>query len=148
MLTENGIDFDHDALRQVLEKADVLTIGFSTFPQRLLVDTRTRADEGPFAAIVEPVASVQERYLWLGKHRGSFGAPEGFSFFIWPRTVRALMEGDALAPLRRRIAQSGEALAALDAALETARELEVQALRNLVAGGEGWHTVWTRGSGR
>lgn len=145
MLTENGTEFDHEALRQVLEQADVLTIGFSTFPQRLLVDTRTREGEGPLATIVEPVTSVQERYLWLGKHRGSFGAPEGFSFFIWPRSVRALVEGDALAPLRNRLAHSSEALTALDAALATAGELEAQALRNLVAGGEGWHTVWPVG---
>lgn len=144
MLTENGIEFDHDALRQVLEQADVLTIGFATFPQRLLIDTRTRTDEGPLATFVEPVTSVQERYLWLGKHRGSFGAPQGFSFFIWPRTVRALVEGDALRPLRDRLARAGgpASVAELDTALAALRELELQALRNVVAGGEGWHTVW------
>ena len=49
------------------------------------------------------MASVQERYLWLGQHRGTFGAPEAFSFFVWPQSIESLMESSVLAPLRARL---------------------------------------------
>ena len=143
MLTENGMQLDENALRQVLQHADVLTIGFTTFPERLLVDTRFSDDEGPLVTLVDPVANLQERYLWLGRERGRFGAPQNFSFFVWPHTVRWMIERDALAPLRARLATvSDEAPLALDRALEQLRQLEYQAMRAAIAGGEGWHTVW------
>ncbi|MCK9519411.1 MAG: hypothetical protein M0R74_10390, partial [Dehalococcoidia bacterium] len=102
MLTENGIEVDMDAVQQILGTADVLTIGFATFPERLLVDTRSTPETGPMVAVVPPVANVQERYLWLGQHRGAFGMPKGFSFFVWPHSIRGLNERDVLAPLRER----------------------------------------------
>ena len=82
MRNENGLTIDEDALRKLLTTADLITIGFTLFPERLLVDTRSNDQEGEFADMVAPVANVQERYLWLGKHRGSFGTPEGFAFFV------------------------------------------------------------------
>ncbi|MBK9344668.1 MAG: hypothetical protein IPN07_16895 [Dehalococcoidia bacterium] len=103
MRNENGIDIDIEALNKLLNTADLITIGFTLFPERLLVDTRSNDQERQFADMVEPVANIQERYVWLGKHRGSFGAPEGFAFFVWPQTVRGLIERDALAPLKARL---------------------------------------------
>lgn len=143
MLTENGMQLDENALRQVLEQADVLTIGFSTFADRLIIDTRFTDDEGPLVAIVQPVANVQERYLWLGKERGRFGAPQNFSFFVWPHTVRGMVERNALAPLRARLAAaSATANDDLDRALEQLRSLEHQAMAHAIRGGDGWHTLW------
>ena len=140
MRTENGMQIDGDALERLLSVSDLITIGFTLFPERLLVDTRSNATEGQFADMVEPVASVQERYLWLGKHRSGFGAPEGFAFFIWPHTVRGLIERDALAPLKRRL--TPEALADLEVALATAAELERQAMVEVVRGSDRWPAVW------
>jgi len=142
MQTENGLQIDSEALNRLLQHSDLITIGFTLFPERLLVDTRSNDQQGQFAEMVAPVASVQERYLWLGKHRGSFGPPEGFAFFVWPHTVRYLIERDALAPLRERL--SPEARESLDVAIATAAELERRAMQEIVRGSDRWPAVWER----
>lgn len=142
MRNENGLEVDREALDRLLSTADLITIGFTLFPERLLVDTRNNDHEGQFAAMVEPVASVQERYLWLGKHRSSFGAPEGFAFFIWPHTVRGLIERDALRILKARL--DPDAREKLEEALQVALELERLAMQEAVKGSERWPTIWER----
>ena len=142
MRNENGLTIDEAALEKLLTGADLITIGFTLFPERLLVDTRKNDGEGQFADMVEPVANVQERYMWLGKHRSGFGAPEGFAFFVWPHTVRGLIERDLLAPLKHRL--TDEALADLEVALATAVELERQAMIEVVKGSDRWPAVWER----
>ncbi|MBK6318852.1 MAG: hypothetical protein IPI33_08810 [Dehalococcoidia bacterium] len=142
MRNENGIDIDIEALNKLLNTADLITIGFTLFPERLLVDTRSNDQERQFADMVEPVANIQERYVWLGKHRGSFGAPEGFAFFVWPQTVRGLIERDALAPLKARL--TSEARRDLDVALATAAELERGAIIEAIKGSDRWPAVWER----
>ncbi len=145
MLTENGIAVDYEALADLLRRADVLTIGFTLFPARLLVDTRTNDTDGPLVAMVGPVATVQERYAWLGRHRGSFGAPEAFSFFVWPHTVRSLVARDALLPLRQRLAAaSPDVDVALTEMLAQFQKLEDEAILAALKGGEPWQTVWQR----
>jgi len=142
MRSENGIDIDVEALNRVLTTADVLTIGFSLFPHRLLIDTRSNATTPQFAGIVEPVANVQERYLWLGQHRGGLGAPQAFSFFIWPRSIATLAEGDAFAPLLARLDRSTRD--DLDAALERAARLEYAGTIAAIRGDEAWPALWER----
>jgi len=145
MLTENGIEVDMNAVREVLQNADVLTLGFPIFPERLLVDTRFNDDAGPLVAVVPPASSVQERYLWLGQHRGQFGLPKNFSFFVWPHSIRGLEERDALRPLRERLATiSSDAVAELDKAVRRLEELERQALAHAIVGADGWGTIWSR----
>jgi hypothetical protein len=145
MLTENWLEIDFDALNEVLERADVLTIAFALFPERLLVDARSQGEEGPLVEVVAPVATVQERYLWLGKHRPNFGAPEAFSFFLWPRTLRLLKDRDALAPLRARLERApGNGGRALDKIIEGLVERERQAIKGAVRGEQPWHTLWQR----
>ncbi|WP_322819594.1 hypothetical protein [Tepidiforma sp.] len=140
MRTENGIDVDIQAIERILAEGDLITIGFSLFPLRLLVDTRENEHDGQWAGIVEPVASVQERYLWLGKHRGSFGPPRAFAFFVWPKTVRNLVERGTLAILRARL--RGETLHQFDHAIEQLLELERQAMRDAVRGSRAWPAIW------
>jgi hypothetical protein len=145
MFTENGIQIDPERLHQVLTQADVLTVAFPLFAERLLFDTRTNATDGPMVAIVEPVASVQDRYLWLGKHRGSFGAPEAFSFFAWPHTIRSLVEEDVLRPLRDRLeASSPDASAAFDDVMARLRRKELDAIAGAIRGSDPWRALWER----
>ncbi|MBE7520219.1 MAG: hypothetical protein HS107_13355 [Thermoflexaceae bacterium] len=149
MFAENGIEVDFEALNQVLQRADVLTIGFALFPQRLLVDTRVAGDEGPMVAIVEPVASVQGRFHWLGRRRPAFGAPKAFSYFLWPHTVRRLVEEDALAPLRARLAGvSNDGAATLEEAFAALSSLEREATIAAIRGQEPWRTIWEARTGR
>jgi hypothetical protein len=140
MRTENGVFIDTEAMEKLLTHGDIMTIGFTLFPLRLLIDTRTNETDGQWVGLVEPVASVQERYLWLGRHRGSFGPPEAFSFFVWPQTVRGLIDRDLLRTLRQRL--SPEACDALDTALNQALELERQAIIDAVRGTEAWPAIW------
>ena len=145
MFTENGIQVDREAMNKVLEQSDIITMGFTLFPDRLLVDTRTNASDGVYCQIVEPVGNIQERYAWLGRQRGSFGAPEGFAFFVWPHTVQLLVADGALAPLRDRLERiqpgSGRLL---DMALEEALRREWAGMARMITGGEGWQAVWQR----
>jgi hypothetical protein len=86
---------------------------------------------------------VQERYHWLGKHRGMFGMPESFSFFAWPHTIRSLDERDVLAKLKVRLAAtSSDGVQLLDRALGKLREMEDVAFRQAVAGEGPWKTLW------
>jgi hypothetical protein len=135
-----------EALGKLLNESDVLTIGFVAFPERLLIDARHDETDGPMVAIVGPVQTVQERYLWLGKHRSSFGPPEGFAFFVWPRSVRAMVEHDILAPMRDRLAavSADGAAVALDDVLGKLVGLEEDAWRGAIRGDERWATVWSR----
>jgi hypothetical protein len=145
VFTENGLAFDMDALQELLRKADVLTIGFAAFPERLLVDARHNQWDGPMVALVAPVQTVQERYLWLGKHRGSFGPPDAFSFFVWPKSVRTMVEEDVLAPMRARLDEvSVGSDDALEDVLHKLLDLEQDAWRGAVRGDERWATVWAR----
>ena len=145
MPTENGGELDVDALEQVLHQGDVITIGFTLFPERLLIDTRARDGEGPLVAIVAPVATVQERFLWLGRHRGQFGAPKNFSFFVWPHSVRSMIERDSLHSLRRRLAAvSNDSDAALDNALQRLHEAEQRSIAEAIVGTGAWKTIWER----
>ena len=146
MGTENGNQVDLAAVEEVLRRVDVLTIGFPLFPERLLVDLRSSTVDGQFAGIVEPVASVQERYLWLGQHRGTFGAPEAFSFFVWPQSVESLGEGSILAPLRDRL--TPDAQEALATGFTRAVDLERRAILRAVRGAADWPALWDAHAGR
>jgi len=145
MFAEHGLHIDPEEMGRALAGADVLGIGFTLFPQRLLVDTRASDMEGPLSAVVPPAASLHERFMWLGQHRGAFGMPQNFAFIPWPHTVRYLVERDALAPIRDRLAaQRPAAVAQFDAAINTLQHLEVEAMRSAIRGDAPWHPVWQR----
>jgi hypothetical protein len=149
MHTEDGLLVDLQQLRDVIAGADVFTVAFRLFPERLLVDTRFDADdpEGPaglpMVAIVDPVATVQDRFFWLGQHRPSLGTPGDFRFFFWPHSVRYLAESGIWEVLRDRVVASGFAGAGdtCDAALEDLLRRE-RAANVAAVTGEGHHTLW------
>jgi hypothetical protein len=151
MATENGLLVDLDEIRTIVQQADVFTASFRLFPERLLVDTRFDGGdpEGqcglPMMAIVEPVASVQERFFWLGQHRPSLGMPKQFMFFYWPHSIRYLEESGVWAVVRERLASTGAmgVTATCDAAMEDLLEREHAAHVDAIKG-EKFHTVWSR----
>lgn len=142
MLSENGLQIDLEQLGRVLTTADVITIGFPLFPHRVLIDTRSNDTTPQFAGVVEPVANVEERYLWLGQHRGGLGAPEAFSFFIWPHTIAGLREGGALAPLLGRLDSPTREY--LGIAFDQATRLERAGTIAAIRGDEAWPALWER----
>jgi len=141
--TENGLLVDLVEVEKVVDLCDVFTIMFRTFPERLLVDSRTSPREGPLVALVEPVATVEERYHWLGRKRPSFGPPERFMFFLWPHSIAFLEDCGVAARIRRRCEATGGrgAVAKFDRALARLRQEEWRATRAAIAG-ENCRTIW------
>ena len=146
MYTENGLLVNLAEVEEVVDLCDVFTIIFRTFPERLLVDSRTSDQEGPLVGLVEPVASVEERYHWLGRKRPSFGPPERFMFFLWPHSIAFLEQCGVAARIRRRCEATGrpEAVAMFDRALAELREGEQRATLAAITG-ENYHTIWSAG---
>jgi len=141
--SENGLQVDLDALKERLENADLIVIGFQGFAERLLLDARSSPTEGPLVAVVAPVSSVQERYAWLGKHRSSFGLPDDFTFATWPHSISLIREQDVLGPMGARMAAvSNEADLAMSRALARLEVLERRAVREAVLGGPAWESLW------
>jgi hypothetical protein len=136
MQSENGLLIDVGQIRHVLENADVFAIGFANFAERLLVDTRRNDDIGPMVRVVEPLASVQERYFWLGRERPSFGAPQGFAFFAWPHSIGFLEQSGIWERIHERTGAATDAAAALqcDNSLEDLKALERVAIQDAIRG--------------
>ena len=141
--SENGLQVDLEALDERLRNADLIVIGFRAFPERLLLDARSTPAEGPLVAVVAPVASVQERYAWLGKHRSAFGLPDDFTFALWPHSIALIRERDVLAPMSARMAAvSNKADLAMTRALDRLQVLERRTIRAAVLGGPDWESLW------
>ena len=143
MYSENGLLVDLAEVEKVVDSCDVFTIIFQTLPERLLVDNRVSPEEGPLVAVVEPVATVEERYHWLGRERPSFGPPERFMFFLWPHTIAFLEQCGVVARIRCRCeaTERPEALSMFDRALTDLREKEKRATRAAITG-ENYRTIW------
>jgi hypothetical protein len=141
--SENGLLVDLAEVEKVVDSCDVFTIIFQTLPERLLVDSRVSPEEGPLVAVVGPVATVEERYHWLGRERPSFGPPERFMFFLWPHTIAFLEQCGVVARIRCRCeaTERPEALSMFDRALTDLREKEWQATRAAITG-ENYRTIW------
>lgn len=145
MYTENGLIVDLEEVRKVIEQADVFGVGFRLFGERLFVDTRTNAQDGPFIGAVEPLGGIQERMHWLGQQRPRFGMPERFAFFFWPNSLRFFEESGIWEAVTRRVLESGHPTAAAqaDRAIATLRQLEQTAMHNAITG-EHHRTMWEK----
>lgn len=151
MYTENGLSVDLDQIRRVIKDADVFAVAFRLFPERLLIDTRydkrnpDRDCGMPMVAIVDPVATLQERFFWLGQHRPTLGTPESFQFFYWPHSIRHLEGSGICALVRDRILAAGfeggsaTCNAALEDLIVRERRANIDAVR-----GHRHHTIWSR----
>ena len=145
LFTENGMLVDLEELRKVVDNADVFTIGFRMFPERMIIDARTSETVGPMVRVVDPVASVEERYFWLGKERPEFGAPERFTFFVWPHSVRYFDESGLGQMIRNRIYALGfeQVGGEMAHAMYALHRLEQQATFDAIHG-RNHHTLWER----
>ena len=143
MYTENGLMVNLSEVEKVVDLCDVFTVVFRMFPERLLVDTRFTAEEGPLVALVDPVASVEERFYWLGQERSRFGSPERFMFFPWPHSIAFFEQCGIADHVRRRCEASGqaEAVAMFERVLVDLKEKEQQVTLAAIKG-ENFHTIW------
>src|SRR5437867_3857876 len=144
--TENGVMIDLEEVRKVVDECDVFTVGFRLFPERLMIDTRTREGEGPMLEVVEPVNTVEERFFWLGQRRPAFGVPERFTFFIWPHTIPYIEDSGIMDRIRQRIYpgdESSEIGRSVAKAMIKLHTLERRAVHDALTG-KNYHTIWAR----
>jgi len=146
LFTENGLMIDLEELRKVVDHCDVFTIGFRSFPERLIVDCRSAGETGPMVEVVEPMATVEERFFWLGQRRPSFGAPKQFTFFVWPHSMRYVDESGLGEMIRHRVYpedETGEIGRQVAQAMMKLHVLEQRATFDAIHG-RNYHTLWER----
>ena len=92
MYSENGVQVDFEEVTRLVDTADVFVVGFGTFQNRLLVDTRSDATEMPMVRVVKPISSPRARLAWLAKRRPSLAEPQSFTFIPWPHSINFLAD--------------------------------------------------------
>ena len=128
-----------------IDMAEVLVVGFTLFPQRLLVDYRFSAEEPPLIKVVEPVQSAEDRIRELKKLRPQFAAPARFHFFVWPRRVGTLASLGVWPRVVQRCLDSGHARVAGDCnlVLDQLYQLERAEIQAAIKGPQ-YRTIWER----
>ena len=144
MYSENGVLVDFEEITRLVNTADVFTVAFSNFPERLIVDTRSNDIEAPLVQVVEPARSARDRMNWLNRRRPSLGTPETFSFFAWPHSPGFMVQSGVWDRIRNRV-EEGESQVSVQC------DLAITALLNLdrdatfaVLRGEHCLTLWPR----
>lgn len=147
MDVDSDFPIDLPGITQIIDAADVFVIGFTIFAERLLVDARYDAEEGPLVLVVPPVASVEERYRHLRELRPRFRLPERFMFFVWPKSMASLERLGLWERLRQRALASGHVgvLRSCDDALTLLKQKERDGIIAAIKG-EGFQDLWRRRS--
>ena len=145
MYSENGMLVDLDDVAKLMSEADVFTIGFASFPERLIVDTRSDMKESPMVQVVEPAGSPRDRVAWLQRRRPSLGAPRAFSFMAWPHSPGFMRDTGVWDRIRKQVNAEN------DLNLDSQCEQAIRQLQNLdmeaalaVLRGERCLTLWPR----
>jgi hypothetical protein len=139
-----GIDID--AIRNVVQTAEVFVVRFALQEHRLMVDSRLDAEGRPYVKIVPPVSSPEERYRFLQRERPGLTPPDQIVVFQWPRSITVLRDAGIWTALEDRLVHIGgePALEAARSAYREGRRLERADTMALIRGGEGYETLWER----
>ena len=143
MYSENGVLVDFDEISKLLNTADVFTVGFATFPERLIVDTRANEREAPMIQVVEPARSARDRMVWLSRRRPSLGVPDAFSFFAWPHSPSFMQQSGIWDRIRRTVGAEDDNQVAVqcELAMNQLQNLDRDATLSLLKG-EHCLTLW------
>lgn len=146
---DNDYTIDADDIAATIRTSDVIVLRFVVVGQRLLLDFRSSATDGPLLKVVRPVPSVQERYKDLRRLRSQFPLPDRIVALWWPRFARSLAGSSVWAEVTARLRDCGHpgALEQADCVLEELATLERCALREAIAG-EGFKTLWSASARR
>ncbi|MFQ6019260.1 MAG: hypothetical protein ACE5KW_00715 [Dehalococcoidia bacterium] len=137
---------DREEVMRVIDTAEVLVIRFAILDKRLLIDTRTNEEDGPFISVVPKAGSVEERFRSLKKLRPRFPLPDKIMSFMWPRHVETFRNSGLWEHIvKRLVGLGGEGIAAncedIYKELERQEKVEVVAA---IRGGEGYQSLWER----
>ncbi len=148
MFSENGVQVDFDEVNRLLDTADVYVVGFGTFQNRLLVDTRSDATEVPLVRVVKPISSPRARLAWLAKRRPTLEEPRSFTFIPWPHSISFLAETGVWDKICRSVTADIEPAVReqCDQAFRELREQDREATLAILKG-ENCLTLWPREDG-
>jgi len=142
---DNDFAIDIDAIFQVIDKADVITIRFLILPQRLLIDARCSESEGPLIKPVPRAASLEERFKSIKQLRPRFRLPEKITAIWWPKHVQELVSCGVWDRIVQRLSSAGfpQAAERCQEILEELIQQEQQETINAIAG-KGYQCLWER----
>jgi hypothetical protein len=143
MHSENGVLVDFEEIGKLVETADVFTVGFANFPERLIVDARSNEIETPMVQVVEPARSARDRLNWLNRRRPSLGAPEAFSFFAWPHSPSFMVQSGVWDGIRNRVEMDTNVGVQCDLAMKQLLNLDHEASLSVLRG-DHCLTLWPR----
>ena len=104
---DNDFAIDIDAIFEVIDKADVITIRFLILPERLLIDARTSESEGPLMKPVPRAESLEERFKSIKQLRPRFRLPEKITAIWWPKHVQELVTCGVWERIVQRLTSAG-----------------------------------------
>jgi hypothetical protein len=142
---DNDFAIDIDAICQVIDKADVITIRFLILPERLLIDTRCSESEGPLIKAVPRATSLEERFKSIKQLRPRFRLPEKITAIWWPKHVQELVRCGVWDRIVQRLTSAGFPQAAehCQELLEELIRQEQQETINAIAG-KNYQRLWER----
>ncbi len=140
---DNDYNLNVDEILDTIQSAEVITIRFVVISQRLLIDSRFSAVDGPLLKLVPRVKSPEERFRNLKQLRPRFRLPEKISAVWWPKRVQSLVTCGIWPSIVQRVIDSGYPGAAQQCE-EVFRELlaeEEEEVRNAILG-TGYQALW------
>jgi hypothetical protein len=142
---DNDFAIDINAIFEVIDKADVITIRFLILPERLLIDTRRSESEGPLIKAVPRAASLEERFKSIKQLRPRFRLPEKITAIWWPKHVQELVTCGVWDRIVQRLTSAGFPQAAehCQEILEELIRQEQQETINAIAGKD-YQCLWER----
>lgn len=148
MDVDSNYPIDLPEVNRMVDTSEVLVIGFTLFRERLLVDARHDANEGPRIMVVPPASSMRERRRYLRRLRPRFALPEEVIFFTWPRPISSLERLGVWERIVERALNSGHSgvLEDCQRALRDLKRLEQGGIIAAVKG-EGYHDLWRSDGG-
>jgi len=140
---DNDYELNIDEILRTVETAEVVTFRFVVIGQRLLIDSRSTAVDGPLLKLVSAVKSPEERFRSLKQLRPRFRLPEKICAVWWPKHIQSLVTSGVWQSVAKRIIDSGHPGAAQQCE-EVLRELLLQEeaeVRSAIVG-KGYQALW------
>jgi hypothetical protein len=143
---ENDFGLDLQDIFAVIDTAEVIIVRLQLIEQRLLIDTRQSALEGPMISLVPRAGSAEERFRSLKRMRPRFPVPDRIMSFQWPRQAGSLKAAGVWDRILHRLNQNGsdDVAQRCEEVFKEMLSLERQEMMAAIRGGEGYETVWER----
>ncbi|MFA7249915.1 MAG: hypothetical protein WC273_09835 [Dehalococcoidia bacterium] len=140
---DSAYEVDLDGLLRTVRASDHVIVRFSTLAQRLLIDFRTSAEEGPGVFVLPAAQTMQERLASIAAARPNFPRPERLYVMAWPLGVSALGRLGFIEAVRHRLAgmDAFAQVRALERAFHDLQRAEQDELRHAITG-KGYRTIW------